>query len=238
MKATLLKKGFSFFAVMMTLLTGEVQARSSAEEVFTHIYLTNAWGTNSNGECSSGSGSTLENTVTYRDFLQDFLNVYDIHSVVDAGCGDWGHSHAINWDGIEYKGYDVVKVILERVRGRYSAPNINFIHGDILWTDLPKADLLICKDVLEHLSNEDISLFLKQLPKYKFCLITNDIDVHTQTSTNPDTYMGGYHVIDLTQPPFNLAGIKALTYGNYPYLKQTLLLINEKEFVTPLLPGE
>ena len=37
---------------------------------------------------------------TYQQFLKDNA----IRSVVDAGCGDWEFSQAIDWTGIDYKG--------------------------------------------------------------------------------------------------------------------------------------
>lgn len=226
------------FIFLSFLFVGAVQAEPTCEEVFTRIYQTAEWGTGETGECCSGSGSTVANTVSYRPFLQDFFNVYDIHSVVDAGCGDFGHLKALNWDGMDYVGYDVVKFLIQRDNKNYKAPNIRFVHGDILSTDLPPADLLICKDVLEHLSNEDVFQFLNQIKKYKYCLITNDVDVNTLSSTNPNCKRGSYRPLDLTQPPFNVKGVKSLTYGAYPYLKQALLIVNEGEFVTPLFPGE
>lgn len=196
----------------------------TAEEAFTAIYNYGIWGVNAEGQGVSGSGSTLEATECYRIFLQQFLKDFQIRSVIDLGCGDWEFSQAINWDGIDYTGYDIVQSVIERDQKRFAKPNIHFVHGNAIRMDMPSADLLICKDVLQHLPNEDIFLLFRQLPKFKYCLITNDVDPATLTSPNPNIAPGQYRPVDLTQPPFYLAGYKALTYVSGPFVKQVLFL--------------
>ena len=88
----------------------------------------------------------------YCAFLQDFLKEKQIHHVVDVGCGDWGFSKSIDWNGIQYEGYDIYKELIEKHQAEFSKDNIRFIHGNAIQMELPKADLLICKDVLQHLT--------------------------------------------------------------------------------------
>lgn len=214
---------------MSFLILGNVCADQTAEEIFTNIYKNKVWGQNSDGQGTSGDGSTLEATQLYRTFLQDFFKAYKIHSVVDVGCGDWEFSRTINWDGIKYTGYDVVKFLIEQNQTRYGTPNINFVHANAVHARIPKADLLICKDVLQHLSNTDISTFTKKLGQFKFCLITNDVNATTGTSDNIDIPTGSYRHLDLTAPPFNLKAVKIFTFyageGCARQLKQVLLFI-------------
>ena len=77
---------------------------------------------------------------------------------------------------------------------------------------LPQADLLIVKHVLQHLSNADILKFLPQLLKYKHILLINSVDIITLSGENKDIPTGGYRSLDLTLPPFNLHGNKVLLY--------------------------
>ena len=197
-------------------------AERSNEEVFTELYRTKAWGINRKGQGSSGGGSTLAATRAYRKYLQEFFKENNIKSVVDVGCGDWEFSRKINWDGIQYLGIDVVKSVIEKDKVKYASSNIQFIHGDATELDLPEADLLICKEVLQHLSNKDVITFLAQLHKYKHCLITNDVDPRTLTSTNWDIPRGHYRYIDLTVSPFYIPGTKVLTYCPGYEIKQVL----------------
>jgi SAM-dependent methyltransferase len=197
-------------------------AEKSNEEIFTDIYDNKTWGQNQQGQGHSGEGSTIAATHIYRVFLQEFLKEHSIRSVVDVGCGDWEFSKKINWEGIYYQGFDVVKAVIQNNQQIYASDTIQFTYADATTIELPEADLLICKDVLQHLPNEDISQFLSQLHKFKHCLITNDINPRTYTSHNKDIKRGGIHPIDLTKPPFSLKGFKILTYKSQSKLKQVL----------------
>jgi hypothetical protein len=85
--------------------------------------------------------------------------------------------------------------------------------GDVT-DELPAADLLISKDVLQHLSNELVQKFIRnnlKPGKYKWVLLTND-----RGSENADTVPGGYRAIDLAARPFDVKGLVDLPirFGN------------------------
>jgi SAM-dependent methyltransferase len=218
----------------LLLLPGMVAAKETTEDAFTTIYETCVWGHDSEGHGISGAGSKVEHAKPYMQFLQKFLNDNNIKSVVDVGCGDWTFSQYIDWSGILYIGYDVVKSVVEKNNISFSGSNCQFIHGDALTIDLPVADLLICKDVLQHLPNNDIKLFLKQCSKFKHCLITNDYDVKTGSSKNKDiSAKGGWHTIDLTQPPFNVEGFKIFNYLSEGENRKQVLHIVQGNYRNP-----
>ena len=182
------------------------------EKIFNHIYKTSYWGNNQAGQGHSGFGSTVDATLIYRTFLQDFLKVNNIQSVVDAGCGDWEFSQAIDWTGIDYKGFDIVEDVIKANIEKHSAPNVSFAVANIVKDPLPKADLLIVKHVLQHIPNAEVHQFLPQIHKYKHVLLINSVDPKTLSGNNKDTTVGGYRHLDLTRPPFNLRGNKVLAY--------------------------
>jgi SAM-dependent methyltransferase len=202
-------------------------ADESSESVFTNIYKNAAWGTNEVGEGSSGLGSRLENAKEYVTFLQNFMQEQEVNSVVDVGCGDWGLSRYVDWKELEYQGYDVVKEVIEKNQAQFSSQTIRFHHADVLFTNLPAADLMICKDMMQHLRNDDILSLLYQVHKFKHCLITNDVHPQTLTSKNNDLPIrGGHRYLDLCKPPFNVAGTKILTYVSGTAIKQVLYIKN------------
>lgn len=168
--------------------------KDNPNAVFNTIYKTNAWGK------GSGSGSDALLCAAYVKFLQDFFAKHKIKSVVDCGCGDWQFSRYIDFSGIDYKGFDVASFVIEQNTKVFQRENVNFTlyNGD--FTLLPSADLLICKDVLQHLSNAKIQEFLGILPRFKFALITNDI----AQNVNDDISTGDYRALDLRLKPFNL----------------------------------
>jgi SAM-dependent methyltransferase len=180
--------------------------------VFADIYRHGTWGKSAEGAGTSGTGSTVRRTVIYRTFLQRFIKENDIRSVVDAGCGDWEFSQTLDWTGIDYKGFDIVESNIANHSRKHSKPNIQFLLGNVVELDLPPADLLICKHVLQHLPTRDVQTFLTQVTKYKHVLLTNSVNEKTLSATNGDIVVGGYRELDPTARPFNLRGTKVLTY--------------------------
>lgn len=201
--AALLFGYFAVNAINQQLLTN----------TFNRIYAEGTWGRDVAGKGTSGSGSTLEITREYRAYVEDFIRKHRVKSVVDAGCGDWGFSSAIDWGGASYLGVDIASDVIAAVRDKHEKGNIRFQVGDIT-EELPAADLLISKDVLQHLSNRLVEKFVRnnlRKGKYKWVILTND-----RGSDNPDIANGGYRAIDLAAAPFEVKGLVDLPirFGN------------------------
>jgi SAM-dependent methyltransferase len=218
---------FFFYSLLsFHVFASFIYSNENAEKVFTYIYEQGTWGRNEYGYGISGSGSSIENAAAYMKFLEDFIKANEIKSVVDVGCGDWSFSRHINWNLAHYTGIDVVKAVIEKNQILFTSPTVTFLCGDILNMNFPSADLLICKDVLQHLSNEDIKVFLTKLNHYKHCLITNDTDAYTLSSTNEQIPRGEYRNLDLTKSPFNHKGVKILNFRAGLVTKQVLYFSN------------
>ncbi|OHU82434.1 hypothetical protein BKN38_07185 [Helicobacter sp. CLO-3] len=170
------------------------QNENNLGALFDTIYEANMWG---NG---SGSGSNEILCKDYVAFLQDFFKKHDIKSVVDAGCGDWQFSKNIDFSGIDYKGFDVASFVIKANNAKYQKPNVTFTQYNGDFTTLPSADLLLCKDVLQHLPNAKIQEFVSILPKFKYALITNDMGDKNNNDILP-TYG---RTLDLRAEPFNV----------------------------------
>ena len=121
----------------------------------------------------------------------------------------------------------MVKHVIEKNKRLYSNSSISFLHENILTFDLPKADLLLCKHVLQYLSNADVALFTQQLKKFKYCLITNQVESRSRSGDNEDIECGGGRKLDLRRAPFNIMACVVLEYnlGNGG-LHQVLLIDN------------
>jgi len=208
----------------------------AAQEVFAHIYRHGIWGTNAQGEGTSGLGSTLHSTLIYRTFLQQFLKDNAIRSVVDAGCGDWEFSQALDWSGIDYKGFDIVESAIAEARRKFAKPNIAFFVGNVVELDLPPADLLLCKHVLQHLPTRDVRIFLGQLTKYRHVLLTNSVNAKTMSATNADIAVGECRALDPTAPPFNLPAAKVLTYWDGHAMHQVVHIAGSSAPVAGVSP--
>jgi SAM-dependent methyltransferase len=190
-----------------------VNRQTSLTHTFNRVYTEGIWGRDAAGNGTSGSGSTLEITREYRAYVEDFIKKHNVKSIVDAGCGDWRFSSAMDWGEASYLGVDIASDVIAAVRKKHEKGKITFQVGDIT-EELPAADLLISKDVLQHLSNSLVHKFIRnnlRKGKYKWVILTND-----RGSENLDTQPGGYRTIDLAAPPFEVRGLVDLpiTFGN------------------------
>jgi methyltransferase family protein len=198
--------GLAAALVAFYVAINAVNRQPSLTATFNGLYAKGSWGTDSTGEGTSGSGSTLEITREYRAYVEDFIKTHGVKTVVDAGSGDWGFSKAMDWGDASYLGVDIASDVIARVRKKYETSRIKFQVGDIT-EDLPPADLLISKDVLQHLSNELVLKFIRnnlRAGKYKWVILTND---RSSSQRNEDTPPGGYRAIDLAAPPFGVKGL-------------------------------
>jgi SAM-dependent methyltransferase len=138
-------------------------------DIFDKIYENSYWGK------GSGGGSSPEVTQPYKIFLEDFIRQNDIESIVDLGCGDWQFSQFLDFGSATYIGIDASKSVIANNQQSFSRPGVSFANLPKDYNELPSADLLVCKDVLMHLSTKEVQDILSILPSFKYALITNDI---------------------------------------------------------------
>jgi SAM-dependent methyltransferase len=191
-------------ALMSSYIAIDAVNRQLLTNTFNRIYAEGTWGRDVSGKGISGTGSTLDITREYRAYVEDFMKKHSIKSVVDAGCGDWNFSSAMDWGGASYLGVDIASDVIAAVRNKHEKGNIKFQVGDIT-DELPAADLLISKDVLQHLSNSLVHKFIRnnlRKGKYKWVILTND-----RGRENRDIANGGYRAIDLAATPFEVKGL-------------------------------
>lgn len=171
------------------------------EEVFAHMYAQEQ-------KSPRSWKSVLQNSQTFIQFLEIFLQCNNIRSVIDIGCGDWSFSRYIQWGDVQYLGIDIVQPIIKKNLNQFAARNIRFLHADVLEMDLPKADLLLCKDVFHYWPNEKIERIVAQFQQFNHCLISDPII----QPLNDNLPLGEKRGIDLTEAPFSLNGLKVLAY--------------------------
>lgn len=207
-------------------------------DIFDKIYENSYWGK------GSGGGSSPEATQPYKVFLEDFIRQYNIKSIVDLGCGDWQFSQFLDFSSATYIGIDASKNVIKNNQQSFSRPGVSFdnLPGD--YKELPSADLLICKDVLMHLSTEGVRDILSILPNFKYALITNDIPCVSAFGeillklrypffpvNNKEIKTGDYRTLDPTQRPYNLKlkkvfewkGSTLILGKDYKWAKRTYL---------------
>lgn len=149
---------------------------SSNKKVFEYIYDNCIWKNSDPNIPLSGPGSSLENTKSYSTMLNAFIYDNDCKSVLDLGCGDlsWiSKTPFFNDRLIKYTGLDVVESLIESHLSTF--PENQFLCKDMTtYCDFDTVDVVIIRDVLFHLKNEEIlTIFDNIKNKFKYLIITS-----------------------------------------------------------------
>jgi len=165
---------------------------------FSGIYETGAWQHGDDATPGSGEGSTLAATARLRDVLPSLLSELNVHTLLDIGCGDFTWMQHVELEQ-NYVGVDVVDSVIEKNRKLYERPGRIFAVADATADDLPEADAAMCREVLFHLSFEDIKKLLGNLlsKKRSYLIITSD----TRTLFNSDIPTGDFRPLNLEARP-------------------------------------
>ena len=194
------------------------QLRSEDKErVFTAIYKNNKWGSR---DSVSGPGSDLVQTRVVREKLPDLLRDFSVTSMLDIPCGDFNWMKDVDLDGINYIGGDIVKDLIADNEKKHASDNRRFLHLNLMKDELPKVDLIFCRDCLVHFSINDMLVALDNICKSQaeYLLTTTFIE----QKENHDITTGQWHPINLEKPPFSFpeplsAIIEGCTEGGSTY---------------------
>lgn len=181
---------------------------------FSKIYRERLWG-EGRDEFLSGSGSSGEVAEKYVDYVGRFIRDHGIESVVDLGCGDFRIGKVISQSASRYMGVDVVPELIAHHNAKYSTESIRFQCLDITEDDLPAGDLCLVRQVLQHLSNEEITSVLGKLGQYRYVLITEHFppmnigfSANKDKPHGPDTRVLDHSAVVLTEAPFSLQRVQ------------------------------
>lgn len=177
--------------------------------VFENIYASNTWG-GEKGTIYSGPGSHDEKIIRpYIDVVNKFIKDKCITKVVDIGCGDYFIGSRIECE--HYIGCDIVERVCEENRKKYGSASVDFKQIDAVQDDLPEGELCLIREVLQHLSNEDILMILPKLKRYKYVIVTECVTkeafvmkYNVDKSHNCHTRVVAKSGVYLDKAPFNL----------------------------------
>ena len=180
--------------------TRQRSARSDHGEVFTDIYARDLW--RLGGESSSGPGSRREHTQRLRTELPRLLSRLGVRRLLDIGCGDF------NWMGDTelgvdlYIGVDVVFDVVLENRRRYGSARRRFLLRDMTRDPLPRADLVLCRDVLSHHPDDDLVTALHAIiaSRSRYLLASTFIE----REENRPIVLGGWRPVNLELAPLSL----------------------------------
>ena len=102
---------------------------------------------------SSGAGSYGRLAQHKADVINDFIEKYNINSVIELGCGDGNQLLYMKYP--EYTGFDVSNNVIQKCREKFSTDtHKTFLHISKL--DQQKADLTLSLDVIFHLVEDAV----------------------------------------------------------------------------------
>jgi hypothetical protein len=164
---------------------------------FERIVQTNLWGATS----PSGLGSEFAATAAVRQALPNLLKRLQARSLLDAPCGDTG------WimdclQNVDYTGVDIVPSLITTNVRRVRRGEITgrFLTADVTCDALPRADVILCRDCLVHLSFDNIHRAVAQFraSEARWLLTTT----FPKWEVNVDCEDGDWRALNLQRPPF------------------------------------
>ncbi|THU39377.1 class I SAM-dependent methyltransferase [Niastella caeni] len=190
--------------------------KKKVEEIFSDVYKNNEWG-GTPGTFHSGEGTHNPNFLVYVENVAAFINEHKVKSVLDIGCGDFKvMSKILEKVDVNYTGGDVVKELIEHHQQHYATDKTRFISLNAIEDDLPDAEMVTIRQVLQHLSNDQILKILSKLSKFRYVLITEHMLLGDLVAPNIDKIPGPhirtrvFSSVVIDAPPFNVKNAKVL----------------------------
>jgi len=215
----------------------------STEAIFTEIYSTNRWG-GSPGIFFSGLGSHEAAIVSpYVAVVTAELQQLGASSLtaVDLGCGDFSVGRRLAPACGRYIGIDIVKQLIAHNERTFGSGSVSFRHANIVDDALPGGDICFVRQVLQHLSNEQIAAVLPKLDRFTWCFVTEHhpspgrlIEPNKNKPHGDDIRVSRGSGVFLDEPPFRVPASRlrlllevpgtATTDGSDPGVVRTYLL--------------
>jgi|TARA_B110000967_G_C18891355_1_gene567608 SAM-dependent methyltransferase len=149
----------------------------SDKEIFKKIYTQNLWGKSVKVEEKyySGLGSHSNDlTGKYIKAVNSFLmSLSKKPNVVDLGCGDFNIGRKLRRYCADYIAIDIFDELIKFNKKTFFNLKVDFRALDVTQEEVPAADICFVRQVLQHISNDSIFSFLKNIKnKYTYLIVT------------------------------------------------------------------
>jgi hypothetical protein len=145
----------------------------SQKDIFTDIYKNQIWGDGSEENPLSGGGSNPRLTIPYVQFIRRCIDFYGIKSVLDIGHGDWTMWKDYKFENVSYTGVDVARGISGPLNENFGSDSRRFLEIESEDYHYPVADIIISKEVFQHLPNKDLVQFLQKASEFDYIVLCN-----------------------------------------------------------------
>jgi len=149
----------------------------------------------------SGPAATLQETAALREALPEIAARWSVTTMLDLPCGDFAWMRHLDLN-VDYIGADIVSELVVENQKRYASERRRFVVLDASRDALPAVDLIMCRDLLIHLSLADCFSVLKNFVySGSRLLLTSHFE---SRYSNPEIVSGDFRPINLCRAPFNL----------------------------------
>jgi hypothetical protein len=186
----------------------------SLDDIFAHVYRERLWGAPKpwiRTRFFSGPGSHEAAIVKpYIAAVEGFVSARKGMDAVDLGCGDFNVGKRIRNRFKKYTACDIVPELIHHNERLFAQMNVDFRCLNISMDPLPPGDIVFLRQVLQHLSNEQIARVVSKLEDYRFLILTEHLPDKSFFTPNLDHKSGsGLRLgrdsgVVLTSAPFNL----------------------------------
>lgn len=165
---------------------------------FARIHDMNLWGAETS---RSGLGSEHSAVAAWASKLPPLLRELGVITLLDAPCGDAAWISAIDL-GVEYIGVDIVPALIEGLQARASAkPMRRYLLADITQDPLPRADAILCRDCLVHLSFSNIARVTENFRRSGAVWLI--ATTFPELQRNKDCEDGDWRALNMERAPFS-----------------------------------
>lgn len=165
---------------------------------FAQIYELGVWRHHEDQEAASGVGSELASTEPLRANLPALLSKLEVSSLTDVGCGDWTWMSKLDLP-CDYLGLDIVDTVIDRNLAAFAKPGVQFRQLDAVAEPLPDCDVVLCREVVFHLSFADGLKLIDNIKRHsKWLIMTSDSTIWF----NSDIPSGDFRMLNLHRRPF------------------------------------
>jgi SAM-dependent methyltransferase len=179
------------------------------KDAMEQVYEMNMWG-EGNADFYSGEGShDPEILDPYIEVVTSFLTSVEKPLLVcDLGCGDFNVGKELVKHTNKYVAVDIVEDLIERNKEAFKEENLEFQCFNIAVDELPSGDCVLLRQVLQHLSNEEVKSIVTKLISFKYVILTEhipigDFEPNIDIISGQGTRLKKKSGLDLLAPPFN-----------------------------------
>lgn len=180
------------------------------KDAMMQVYNMNLWG-GKEYDFYSGSGSHNPEIINpYIQAVNYFLTSFTNPLVVcDLGCGDFNIGKELVDSTKKYIAVDIVPELIARNKQKFKNNNLEFYCLDLSKAELPKGDCALLRQVLQHLSNAEVSRIVDKLSSYQYIILTEHLPTGGFTPNKNIISGQGIRLkkhsgLNLLLPPFNL----------------------------------